>query len=507
MARNGSTHLHQLIQSMTKAEKRYFKLQTASFAHKGENAYSLLFNFIEKQVVYDEAAVLKKFKGKQFAKQFATTKRRLYEHVMKCLRSFHSVSSIDTRLRAYLQNAELLHQKALYKQSAKALKQAKKLAEKHERWTILVEISNWEKKLIEKDNYAGQDKDSIEAILLADKRVSQTIGNYFEYWGLKSRFFSLMYKQGQARTQEEKDRYKAILEHPLMQEEDLAVSTDSKYLYHHIYSAYYFSVNDFENCYYHLAQNASIIEKNPAVFEEEPNAYFGVLTNVIFVGNQLKKYQEIEEYLEKLYALVEGLKGTKSTDLKMKLFGSISSLELHMYVQRAEFDKAYALIPKICVGIQEYDSKLSPIRKADFYYSMSVVCLALQKYSEANQHINQLLNTKGLDESEDMYAFAQLINILIHYELGHMDLLPYIAKSSYRCLRKKGRYYQTERAVLSGYKSMATHPNKEQAILQKLLSEIVDLNETVALQHFDFESYIRSKLEQRSFAEVLKKKE
>ena len=69
-----------------------------------------------------------------------------------------------------------------------------------------------------------------------------------------------------------------------------------------------------------------------------------------------------------------------------------------------------------------------------------------------------MLNTKGLDESEDIYAFAQLLKVILHYELDHLDLLPYITKSSYRCLRKKGRYYETERTVLIDLKKIATKP-------------------------------------------------
>ena len=107
----------------------------------------------------------------------------------------------------------------------------------------------------------------------------------------------------------------------------------------------------------------------------------------------------MDVFLKKLYACAEQLNKTKNLDIKLKLFGSINSLELHMYIQRAMFEKAYDLIPKIEHGLKRYKDHLSPIRKADFLYNMAVVCFSLQYFSKSNRFINNLLNTKGLDES------------------------------------------------------------------------------------------------------------
>jgi hypothetical protein len=290
-----------------------------------------------------------------------------------------------------------------------------------------------------------------------------------------------------------------------MRSEKKALSVDAKYLYNHIYSAYYFSINHFENCYKHLVKNEHIIDTNPAVFEEEPNAYFAVLTNIIYVGTRLKKFQKVDVFLKKLYACAEQLNKTKNLDIKLKLFGSVNSLELHMYIQRAMFEKAYDLIPKIEHGLKRYKDHLSPIPKADFLYNMAVGCFSLQYFSESNRFINNLLNTKGLDESEDIYAFAQLLKVILHYELGHLDLLPYITKSSYRCLRKKGRYYETERTVLNALKKIATKPEDTETIFQNLISQLERLDERIALDHFDFINYAKSKLTGISFAQQLQR--
>ena len=54
--------LFELINSMTKSEKRYFKLLSSRHAIGGENNYTLLFDKIDEQKVYNEEKIFKKFK-------------------------------------------------------------------------------------------------------------------------------------------------------------------------------------------------------------------------------------------------------------------------------------------------------------------------------------------------------------------------------------------------------------------------------------------------------------
>ena len=75
---------------------------------------------------------------------------------------------------------------------------------------------------------------------------------------------------------------------------------DTQYLYNHIYSAYFFAIGDFEACYQYLVQNIELFESKKEVVEEQPNRYFSILTNAIFVASRLKMNQKSQELLKKL---------------------------------------------------------------------------------------------------------------------------------------------------------------------------------------------------------------
>ena len=66
--------LFDLIHSLTKSEKRYFKLMSSRHAIGGENNYIVLFDAIEKQSIYDEDKIFKTFKGEAFLNRFSITK-------------------------------------------------------------------------------------------------------------------------------------------------------------------------------------------------------------------------------------------------------------------------------------------------------------------------------------------------------------------------------------------------------------------------------------------------
>ena len=58
--------LFELIQSMTKSEKRYFKLLSSRHSIGGENNYIRIFDALEKMKTYEEKVVLRCSKEKHF---------------------------------------------------------------------------------------------------------------------------------------------------------------------------------------------------------------------------------------------------------------------------------------------------------------------------------------------------------------------------------------------------------------------------------------------------------
>ena len=61
-----STELHSLIKSLTKSEKRFFKLNSS--LQSGDKNYLKIFDFVEKQKKYNEEELKTHFKAETFIK-------------------------------------------------------------------------------------------------------------------------------------------------------------------------------------------------------------------------------------------------------------------------------------------------------------------------------------------------------------------------------------------------------------------------------------------------------
>lgn len=505
-------NLHELIQSMTKSEKRYFKLLSSRHTIGEENNYITLFDYLDKQEFYNEEELRKYFKGEAFLNRFSITKKRLYDHILGALDGFHVGGSIDGQLFKMLHGAEILYNKSLYNQCRKLLVSAQKLAEKHERLNILLEISNKQKLLFENKGYANVDTKDMNLINQNDLDYINGIQQQSELWNLKSELFIHLSKSGVSRTNEETSSFSSIND----KLDDLCSSPikylNNQYLFNHTRSACYFAINDFEKCRIYLNENLNLFEANENFLIEHANNYFSVLTNAIYVNERLCDYTESNRLLSKLKALPIDYKLNLTDDFQIKLFSSTSSIELSTYIKRGEFDKAVQQIPIIENGLIAYGKKITPLRRAYLNFKIAGIYMSVNDFNQALRWVNAILNDQELDQSEDIIAFTHILDLLIHMELKHHQLLPYSIKSTQRFLKSRNKLHNFEKVILSFISKLIKEDNifENESIWEELYEEMLllkdDVYQGVALEYFDFESWAKSKAKRLPFQRVVQEK-
>jgi len=504
--------IHELIKSLTKSEKRYFKLMSSRHTIGDENNYILLFDFIEKQTEYDEEVLFKTFKGQAFLNKFSITKKRLYDHILNSLDLFHSSSSIDAQIFKQLHSADILYNKSLYDQCRTILRSAEKLAEKHNRFNLLLEISKKQKRLHENKGYAEISAMEIVSILERDNYLQDQSFTYNKLWNIKSQLFHLLSHKGVSRSQEDILNFKSIIDDLTQSVNKEIFYFDTHYLFHHIYSAYYFAINDFQNCLDHLKINIEYFENHPQLIENHPNSYFSILTNAIFVSEKQEKYKEANGLLEKLKQLPAKIEMDNNEDLQIKLFSSINSIELSMLTRRGDFEKAVKLVPLIERGLMTYGANLSAPRIAFLEFKMAVIFLSLGECSSALKWINNILNNKRLDQKEDLFSFAQLLDLLIHLEMKNTQLLPYALKNTQRYLKSHNRVFSFEKMFLQLISKIIKSDDvfDKEAVWEELHSSLKtiegDAMDSVALEYFDFQSWAESKFKRIPFTKIVSEK-
>lgn len=283
-------------------------------------------------------------------------------------------------------------------------------------------------------------------------------------------------------------------------------------MYHHLKSAYYFAVNDDEKCSIHLKANLDLFENHQDYLISHPNSYFSVLTNAIYIEEKLGNSIEANRLLQQLKLFPEKYKIEVNEDFSIKLFSSSSSIELSMFIRRGDFEKAKKLNHVVENGLKLYDHKISSARRAFLLFKLASVEMGLGNLSESLKYVNQILNDANLDQSEDIIGFTHILDLLIHFELKHTQLLPYAIKSTQRFLKSRGRLHQFEKLVLKAITKLMKEDSvfEHETLWEELYAEMLtikdDVYQGIALEYFDFESWAKSKAKRLDFEDVVKNK-
>jgi hypothetical protein len=492
MSNTISTHLHELIHSLTKPEKRYFKVFSSRHVIGEENNYEKLFDAISAQEEYDEDEILELFHDEAFIHRFSITKNRLYNTILRCLDSYHSNNSAEAQIKRQIHSVEILFKKGLYLQSKRVLRSAKRQALKHNKITSQMEISRWEKKLVEHGQYQEMGKKELKSILQDDLLATSRIDAFNKLWNVKSKIFSNLYLHGKARSIKELAKYKKILDELAVKQENEELLVEKAYLLNHLYSAYYFGVSDEKSSYPYLLQNLELIESNPEHFKEDRTLVLPTLSNAIYVGNKLGFEKEAFENLKKLRRLPKTMGATSDPDLTIKVFALSNSLELALLTDHGDFKKAIALVSTIEDGLIKYDRQLSSVHKASFYFNIGVLFFKAGHPNEALKWVNQLLNHIETDKIQDLYCMGQVLNLIIHMDLGNRSLMPYAMRSTKRFLETRERVYKFESVMLKYVNSMlrAETTATELKLIRNLVAELTVLKkdpfERTIYEYFDF---------------------
>ena len=508
MANTKSDALFVLIHSLTKTEKRFFKLHVGRHTIGEENNSLILFNFIVKMEVYDESQILKEFHGKSFLNKFSITKHRLYQLILDSLNQYHAKSSVENELMGNLQSAKILFSKGLYSQSKKIVNATLKKTERYYlpqlKWQALL----LNRKITEQHFYTSLTDKDLGQLKRDELTVIESMSVNAKLWHIKASLFKQIHAIGTIRSEDQIELLKSTVA-PLYELPEDLLGSDNEYLFQQILSAYYFAVYDMIQCYQHLMKIKEIYKQNAQLLKKNKGKYLSLLTNLTFVCIKNKHFTEADKYLEEIEKLSSSF--DKSRDLKVKYFSSYYSLKLFIGIERGLEPGIEVVLNAIEMGLNEFEGHINPVRSAYLNYQIGVYHLAHNRFKEALTSINKVLNDKQNLVKEDIYSFAQILQLIIHFELKNYRYLPYVLSSTKRFLKEKNRQYKFEQIflkIIGKIKSENISDFELEDILIDFEPEISQLKadkfEKMAFEYFDFGAWLNSKIKRKSYLEIKK---
>lgn len=512
MPQKGSDHLHRLIHSLTRAEKRYFKLQTARHKIGGQSNMQTLFDAIAGMEEYDEEALLARFRNEPFTNRFPVTKHRLYEAVLRSLEGFHADASVDARLHRSLNQVELLHKRALYDDAAKLLHGVRRTARQHDRQAILLAVQQWERKLMEVVNYAGTGMNDLDHLMQESSVLLDEQEQLGGLWDLKSRVFMDLYRHGQARDDKGRKELSAWLEHPLLQETGRLRTARAHFLFHHIHGAVLFAMGTLAACREHLEAAVAVLDENKERFADEPNLILSTLSNLVWVQVRCGSYDEAFASLARFRSIPATWQMPDDEDLELKLFATTMSLELTIHGQMGAFDKAVELVPMAERGLARHGEQLGPMRRAGLYYQLAYAHFGTGRFDKAISWTNRLINDLRIDDGAEIVCFARVLNMMALISSGDTMPLPHVLRSTERFMGSRGRAYRFEPLFLDLVRAVVRakdDPMERQAysiFWEGLRALENDPLEHAVFDHLDPLAWAGAKLSGRPYAELVRER-
>ncbi len=502
-------NLFVLIKSLSKSEKRQFKLYAGRLGGNVDSKFIALFNLLDKLKKYDEAIILNS--GIVKKAQLSNLKAHLYKQLLISLRLNPLHQNIRLQVREQLDFATILYHKGLYKQSLKILDKAKNLAIQNEEKNIAFEIVELEKVI--ESQYITRSI-SNRADELTEQAKSLSIQNTItsKLSNLSLQLYGVMLKTGYVKNEEEYQQITTYFNDrmPKFSLEELGFR-EKLWLYKSNLW-YSFLIQDFLSCYKYADKwvemfyaNENMITLNP-VFFLKGNHY--LLESLFYT----KYHTKFKESLQRLEHVIHSSNLLPEEDNVVVLsFLYVYSNKLNLHFLEGTFKEGLPLVDEILDGIKLYKDRIDEHHIMVLYYKIASLYFGNSDYKKCIEFLDKIISNKSLKMREDLLCFSRILSLVAHYEVGLDYHLEVQLVSTYKFLIKMDDLHEVQKEMIKFLKNLGDiYPHQLKKEFVKLHASLKqyenDPFERRAFLYLDILSWLESNIENKPVAQIIQEK-
>ncbi len=497
-----------LVKSLSKSEKRQFKLYVGRLGVNTDAKFIALFNLMDKMRSYNEKAILDN--GIVTKSQLSNLKAHLYKQILISLRLNPVNQNIRLQIREQLDFATILYHKGLYKQSLKILDKAKAVAIENEEKNIAYEIVELEK-IIETQYITRSIPDRADELAVQAKQLSAQNVMTSKLSNLSLQLYSWMLKVGYVRSDEDFKRIETYFNKHLPKYAINELGFREKLWLYKAYLWYSFLTQDFLSCYKYASkwvdlfyEQKEMIYQNP-VFFLKGNHY--LLESLFYV----KYSSQFKETLEKLESVVGSDEFPVNDNIASLSFLYINANKLNLHFLEGTFKKGLYLVKIIEYGINKHKDRIDEHHIMLLYYKIACLYFGVGDNKTCIQYLKKIINNKNLKMREDLMCFARVLSLVAHYEAGMDYHLEVQLKSTYKFLLKMNDLHAVQKEMIKFLRNLGNiYPNQLQAEFKKLHTQLKKYEdhpyEKRAFLYLDIISWLESHLEEKPVAQIIQEK-
>ena len=501
-------NLFSLVKSLTKSEKRQFKLYVGRLGVNSDSKFLNLFNLLDKAKKYNEAAILKT--GYVKKQQLANVKAHLYKQILISLKLNPAHQNIRSQIREQMDFASILYHKGLYKQSLKILAKVKDLALDHEEKNMAFEIVELEKiieaQYITRSIGSRAEELSIQARDLSNQNIiTSKLSN------LSLQLYSIILKTGYVKNEDEYKKVTQYFTERLPEIKWAKLGFREKLWYFKAHLWYNFLLQDFLNCYKYATKWVDLFHQNPSMINLNPVFYLKgnnyLLESLYFINDKSKFVKKLDHFK----AIVNSSKFIKDENVSTLVFLYTNFHSINQHFIDGSFEEGLELIPKIEKLLVKFDTRIDPHHKMIFYYKFASLHFGAGNNKACIKYLDKIISNKSLSMREDLLCFSRVLNLVAHYEAGIDYHLEALLKSTYKFLIKMNDLHEVQKEMIKFIRALQDiYPHDLKKAFKNLLERLKIYEdhpfERRAFLYLDIISWLESKIENKPVATIIKNK-
>lgn len=496
-------HLFELIKSLTKSEKGYFK-KINSFHVKGaHNNYMLLFDALDKMEHYQERNLSRQLKGIA-NRQLPFLKHYLYNQLLDALDQYYQSSNVE--INKFICKVEILYKKGLVVQGKKLLDKALVFAWKKEKFAYLLQLTSLRYEFL-------ADEENRERLMLQKEQLNSDlsvlrnmIDNLYGYQRLRIDLNLMRAETGYARSGIQVQQYERLLHHPLLASEHAALSGSAKFHFHSLRAIIQNYTHQYAAAYTSLQKVEDLFADYPVLFEESVSARIKTLQRKSAVALTLGRFVQAMDDITRMRAIK-----AKHEKYKSLIFQNGFHQEFLIYLLTGRFEELLKRVPAFLEGYAIHHSRILKTFELQLLQRIGQAYFIEGKYEEALEWFNRAINTAPASFRDDVVSGIKMDELLTHFELGNMRVVKSKIAALQKYLRSKNKPFSFEMFlldVLEQYlkketpKEIAAHWKKAFDHMQIAFNSNT---ESVPVKYFYIKAWMESKISGKVLSDVLRK--
>lgn len=514
-----SDDLFNLVHALTRQEKIFFKVSNGITAGSTFD-HALLFDALERQKQYNEAALKKKFARHAFIKRFPAVKNYLWNKILESLVQFYSDKNETGLLHQLIGKASMLQQKGFHRQAARLLRKGYEQALKTDSYLEALEIIALEKRMVRSTLPAGKLDEAFREITSREHNILRLYRQLADYLVLENRYYDRRRQFLFPRNEAERNWFRKMLQHPLLRKKPENSSQRALYYYYRLRGQCFFLTGQLHKSYTERRNKVAWLQTQELLTRDMVMNYSSSLYDLAVAQRDVGLYPDALESAGRIRQAEQQYPKYFRTDIALSvLFKRAITIETDLCLFTGNTSAGLRYCREAESGLKRFGKYIDKDLELIIQYNLALIYLLCGNLKAAQQWLNRILNDHKHDYIQDVVAFARLIHVFLQLEktlqpgsTHSEDLVHHSLQAVQRYLLKRKRLYRTEKLMLQFFaqwlKTDGMADRKKLLIYtRKAHGQLAqEPLEKPALEFFDFSSWLTSKIEGRPFAAVIAEK-